>query len=128
MPTMPDPGGEVVLGVDTHELEHVAAVIDALGRLLGARSFPATAHGFRELLAWARDHGPLSRAGVEGTGSFGAGLARFLAAECVDVVEVTRPNRRGRRHLGKSDTVDAEEAARMVLSGKRQRRRSSATV
>ena len=117
MSTMPHPAGEVVLGVDTHELEHVAALVDEGGRSVAVRSFPATARGFRELLAWAHDHGPLTRAGVEGTGSFGAGLARFLAAYGVDVIEVTRPNRRGRRHLGKSDTVDAEAAARMVLSG-----------
>jgi transposase len=117
MPTMPDHTGEVILGVDTHEREHVAALVDELGRLLAARSFPATARGFKLLLAWAREHGPVCRAGVEGTGSFGAGLACFLADQGVRVVEVTRPSRRGRRHLGKSDTVDAEAAARMVLSG-----------
>ena len=117
MSTMPEIAGEVILGVDTHEREHVAALINELGRLLATRSFPATVRGFRMLLAWAREHGPVCRAGVEGTGSFGAGLARFLADEGVQVVEVTRPNRRGRRHLGKSDTVDAEAAARMVLSG-----------
>jgi transposase len=117
MPTMPDHTGEVILGVDTHEREHVAALVDELGRLLAARSFPATARGFKLLLAWAREHGPVCRAGVEGTGSFGAGLACLLADQGVRVVEVTRPSRRGRRHLGKSDTVDAEAAARMVLSG-----------
>jgi transposase len=117
MPTMPHPAGEVLLGVDTHELEHVAALVDALGRLLATRSFPATAEGYRRLLAWARGHGLVSRAGVEGTGSFGAGLARYLADENISVIEVTRPNRRNRRHLGKTDTLDAEAAARMVLSG-----------
>jgi transposase len=79
MPTMPDHAGEVILGVDTHEREHVAALIDELGRLLATGSFPANAGGFKQLLTWAREHGPVSRAGVEGTGSFGAGLARFLA-------------------------------------------------
>jgi len=69
------------------------------------------------MLTWAREHGRLARAGVEGTGSFGAGLARFLSGEAVAVVEVTRPSRRARRHLGKSDTIDAETAARMVLAG-----------
>jgi transposase len=116
MLTMPD-AREIILGVDTHEDEHVAALVDELGRLVATRSFPATAHGFKQLLAWARAHGSVCRAGVEGTGSFGAGLARFLAVEGVGVIEVTRPNRRGRRHLGKTDTVDAEAAARMVLSG-----------
>ncbi len=116
MPTLPDQGGEIILGVDTHESEHVAAVLDELGRLLATRSFPATVRGFRLLLAWAREHGDVRRAGVEGTGSFGAGLA-FLAERGIEVAEVTRPSRRGRRHLGKSDTVDAEAAARLVLSG-----------
>ena len=109
--------GEVIVGVDTHEREHVAALIDELGRLLATRSFAASVRGYRKLLAWARAQDAVVRAGVEGTGSFGAGLARFLAEQGVEVVEVTRPNRRGRRHLGKSDTVDAEAAARMVLSG-----------
>ena len=117
MPTMPDDVGEVILGVDTHEDEHVAALIDKLGRLLGTGSFPATVRGYRLLLSWARGRGVVGIAGVEGTGSFGAGLARFLTAEGVEVVEVTRPSRRSRRHLGKSDTVDAETAARLVLSG-----------
>jgi transposase len=116
MPTMPD-AGDVILGVDTHESEHVAALIDELGRLLETRSLAANARGYRQLLSWAREHGRLIRAGVEGTGSFGAGLARYLAAKQIQVVEVTRPSRRSRRHLGKSDTVDAEAAARMVLAG-----------
>jgi transposase len=117
MATMPDGGGAVIVGVDTHEREHVAALLDELGRLLETRSFPANARGYRQLLSWACGHGRLIRAGVEGTGSFGAGLARFLAVEDIQVIEVTRPSRRSRRHLGKSDTVDAEAAARMVLSG-----------
>jgi transposase len=117
MPTMPDRDGEIILGVDTHEDEHVAALIDKLGRLLETRSFPGNLRGYRQLLAWARARGRLIQAGVEGTGSFGAGLARLLLAEGVEVIEITRPSRRSRRHLGKSDTVDAEAAARMVLSG-----------
>jgi transposase len=117
MPTMPDDAGAVILGIDTHETEHVAALIDERGQLLETRNFAATARGYRQLLVWARAHGRLASAGVEGTGSFGAGLARFLGEQGVAVVEVTRPSRRSRRHLGKSDTVDAEAAARMVLSG-----------
>jgi transposase len=117
MSTMPHTAAEVILGVDTHEREHVAALIDELGRLIATGSFPANARGYRQLLTWAAERGRLGCAGVEGTGSFGAGLARFLADEGVEVVEVTRPNRRGRRHLGKTDTIDAETAARMVLSG-----------
>ena len=117
MSTMPDNAGEVILGVDTHEDEHVAALISERGRLLETMSFPASRRGYRQLLCWARRRGDVAVAGVEGTGSFGAGLARFLAAEGVEVIEVTRPSRRSRRHLGKSDPVDAEAAARMVLSG-----------
>jgi transposase len=117
MPTMPDLTLEVILGVDRHEDEHVAALVDELGRLLATASFEATRRGYRQLLAWARERGAVCRAGVEGTGSFGVGLARFLAAEGIQIVEVTRPNRRARRHLGKTDTLDAESVAQMVLSG-----------
>lgn len=117
MSTMPDHELEVILGVDTHESEHVAALIDLRGRLLATKRFDADLRGFRLLLTWTRTHGRVARAGVEGTGSFGVGLARFLITEGLEVFEVTRPSRRGRRHLGKSDTVDAEAAARMVLSG-----------
>ena len=117
MSTMPDPELKVILGVDTHECEHVAALIDLRGRLLATKRFDADLRGFRLLLTWTRTHGRVTRAGVEGTGSFGVGLARFLITEGLEVFEVTRPSRRGRRHLGKSDTVDAEAAARMVLSG-----------
>lgn len=117
MTTMTDTPGEIIVGVDTHEKEHVAALLDERGRLLGTGAFPAQERGFKQLLAWARSHGPVREAGVEGTGSFGVGLTRFLQAEGVHVIEVTRPNRRARRHLGKSDAVDAEAAARSVLSG-----------
>lgn len=117
MSTMPDGALEVILGVDTHELEHVAAVIDGRGRLLGTGAFPANRAGFVELLAWTRSWGRVGQAGVEGTGSFGVNLTRFLVEQGLDVVEVTRPNRRSRRHLGKSDPLDAEVAARAVLSG-----------
>src|SRR2546423_1832109 len=101
MSTMTDRAGEVILGVDTHELEHVAALIDERGRLLGTLAAAADERGSRRLLAWARAQGMVRQAGVEGTGSFGVGLARLLASEGVEVLEVTRPKRRGRRHLGK---------------------------
>ena len=108
---------EVVGGVDTHRDNHVAAAVDSAGRLLGAESFPATGAGYGELLVWLRSWGELVRVGVEGTGSYGAGLARRLASEGVCVVEVNRPNRQTRRRRGKSDTVDAEAAARAALGG-----------
>lgn len=104
-------------GVDTHKDLHVAAVVDALGRILATASFPATPPGYRRLLAWMRSFGRVARVGVEGTGAYGAGLARYLATERIVVIEVNRPNRQARRRRGKSDTVDAEAAARAALAG-----------
>ncbi len=105
-------------GVDTHKDVHVAAVIDGVGRLLGVESFPTTGVGYRDLLEWMSSFGPVDRVGVEGTGSWGAGLSRFLAAADVRVVEVCRPDRQARRFNGKSDPVDAEAAALAALSGR----------
>jgi transposase len=96
---------------------HVAAVIDAVGRSLANQSFPATRHDYRCLLRWLRPHGELVAVGVEGTGSWDAGLARYLTTRGVAVMEVNRPNRQNRRLRGKSDAVDAEAAARAVLNG-----------
>ncbi|GHD76374.1 IS110 family transposase [Streptomyces mirabilis] len=107
----------VVLGVDTHKDVHVAAVLDHLGRLLDTREFPATAAGYRQLLDRACQFGTVLRAGVECTGSYGAGLARYLATQRVPVVEVNQPDRSARRRRGKTDAVDAEAAARAALSG-----------
>lgn len=108
---------EIVGGIDTHRDTHVAAAVDACGRLLGAESFPATGAGYSELLAWLKSWGALRCVGVEGTGSYGANLARHLAAAGVTVIEVNRPNRQERRRRGKSDVTDAEAAARAALSG-----------
>ena len=108
---------DVTGGVDTHADEHVGAAVDGAGRILGTASFAATTAGYRQLLAWLRGCGQLVRVGVEGTGSYGAGLTRFLTGEGIEVVEVNRPNRQTRRRRGKSDTVDAEAAARAALSG-----------
>ena len=109
--------GEVTGGVDTHREVHVAAVVDTAGRLLGTESFPATAAGYRRLLRWLERHGTVAKVGVEGTGSYGAGLARYLASQDIAVVEVCRPDRARRRRRGKSDTIDAEAAARSALNG-----------
>lgn len=109
--------GEIVGGVDTHLDVHVATVIDHIGQILATRSFPTTPGGYRQLLAWMRRFGVLRQIGVEGTGAYGAGLARYLASEGVAVVEINRPDRQRRRRRGKSDTTDAEAAARAVLSG-----------
>ena len=104
-------------GVDTHTDVHVAAALNHLGGVMGTASFPTTPAGYRRLLAWLRSHGELGIVGVEGTGSYGASLARHLRGAGVQVVEVSRPNRQVRRRHGKSDIVDAIAAARAVLSG-----------
>lgn len=112
-----DRSGEVIVGVDTHADTHVAVAIDAVGRRLGEVHIATTPRGYRELVVWARQFGRLDRAGVEGGGAYGAGLVRHLRSKGVKVVEVDRPNRQRRRRKGKSDPVDAEAAARAVLSG-----------
>ncbi len=104
----------VVLGVDTHADTHVAVALDGLGRRLGHKTVPSTEPGYAVLVAWAEEFGTLERAGIEGSGSFGVGLARFLRARGVEVVEVNRPNRQHRRRFGKHDTADAEAAARAL--------------
>ena len=119
MSTMADPSRPVTGGVDTHLEFHVAAIIDDIGRILGTETFPASVAGYWSLLAWMRRHGQLRRVGVEGTGAYGAGLARFLTAEDIEVLEVNRPDRSARRARGKSDPVDAEAAARAALAGER---------
>ena len=105
-------------GVDTHLDAHVAAALDPIGGVLGVESFLATRAGYAELFDWMRGFGPVTRVGVEGTGAYGAGLARFLRRAGVEVIEVDRPNRQARRAHGKSDPADAVEAARAALSGR----------
>ncbi len=118
MTSMTHGGPEITGGVDTHGLTHHAAVIDAVGRHLADRGFPATIRGYRDLLEWMRGHGTLVAVGVEGTGAYGAELARVLTAAGVTVVDVDRPDRRTRRMKGKSDPIDAYAAATAVLSGR----------
>jgi transposase len=105
-------------GVDTHADTHVAAALDPLGGLLGVREFPATAAGYAALLGWLGGFGTVALVGVEGTGSYGAGLTRHLAAAGIRVVEVDRADRQDRRRQGKSDPLDAVSAARAALSGR----------
>jgi transposase len=107
----------VVGGVDTHADAHVAAAIDSNGGVLGIEAFPADEAGFEDLLGWLIGFGAVTVVGVEGTGSWGVGLTRFLTAADVEVVEVDRPNRQTRRKVGKSDPTDAVAAARGALSG-----------
>jgi transposase len=110
---------EVILGVDTHLDFHVAVVVDHLGKRLGELSVPTTAKGYERLVCWVEGFGPVRCAGIEGTSSYGAGLARHLKAQGMEVLEVERPKRRQRSspRNAKSDPLDAERAARAVLAG-----------
>jgi transposase len=105
-------------GVDTHADVHVAAVIDPQGGLLGVESFRANPDGYKDLSVWMRNFGTIGMVGVEGTGSYGAGLSRHLRSVGLVVVEVDRQNRQARRRQGKSDPLDAVEAARAAQSGR----------
>ncbi len=118
--TIVDPARSVTGGVDTHLDLNVAAAVDNIGGLLGVAQFPTTASGHAELLRWLQGLGPVVRVGIEGTSSYGAGLARSLRRKGIEVVEVDRPNRQSRRRTGKSDPADAIEAARAALSGRAQ--------
>jgi transposase len=105
-------------GVDTHADVHVAAALDPIGGLLGVQEFPATAGGYARLLGWLGGFGTVALVGIEGTGSYGAGLARHMATAGVRVVEVDRSDRQDRRRQGKSDPLDAVSAARAAQSGR----------
>lgn len=104
-------------GVDTHKDCHMAAVVNSVGKVVATESFRNDRAGHQQLASWLVEHGTLRRVGVEGTGSYGAGLARHLSRSGLTVVEVNRPNRQRRRRHGKNDTVDAVSAAKAVLSG-----------
>jgi transposase len=116
--TIVDTTRPITGGVDTHLDVHVAAAVDSIGGLLAVESFPTTPAGYHALASWLESFGPIERVGVEGTGTYGAGLARHLAAAGIAVIEVDRPNRQERRRNGKSDELDAIEAARAALSGR----------
>ena len=117
MTTMTETRRQITGGVDTHRDVHVVAALDERGGLLDTNEFPATAAGYHDLLVWLRWFGPIEKVGVEGTGTYGAGLTRHLLGNDVEVIEVDRPNRQRRRRSGKSDTTDAISAARAALSG-----------
>ena len=107
----------VIVGVDTHKHMHVAVAIDSRGVRLGAHSFGADLEGYRALLAWAEAYGGIEAFGIEGTGGYGVGLSRTVRRAGHRVVEVNRADRRLRRAAGKSDTIDAEAAARRGARG-----------
>ena len=117
MTTMTETATRITGGVDTHRDVHVVAALDERGALLDTNEFPATAAGYHDLVVWLGWFGPIDKVGVEGTGTYGAGLARHLMDRDIDVVEVDRPNRQRRRRAGKSDITDAISAARAALSG-----------
>jgi transposase len=107
----------IVIGVDTHRDTHTAVALDGIGGRLGEHTVPTTPTGYRDLVRWAGSWGTVRSFGIEGTGMWGAGLARHLRDAGLDVLEVDRPDRQARRRLGKSDPIDAEMAARQVLAG-----------
>jgi len=108
--------GGLVAGVDTHKNTHHVAILDHVGRPVADREFRADGRGYAQIIAFLREHGEVDRVGVEGTGSYGAGLTRALTAAGVSVVEVARQDRRARRLRGKSDPLDAYQAAVTVLA------------
>lgn len=109
----------VIGGVDTHKDLHVAAVVDEHNRVLGSQCFPTTRHGYKQMLAWMRSFGQLRRVGVEATGTYGAGLLRYLQNAGVEVLEVTTPDSGDRRKRGKNDDLDAQNAAHAAFAGMR---------
>ena len=109
----------IVGGVDTHKDLHVAAVVDEQDRVIETRSFATTRQGYRQMLAWMRAFGDLQRIGVELTGSYGAGLLRFMQQAGIAVLEVTTPDKQDRRRRGKNDDLDAQNAAHAAFAGQR---------
>ena len=109
----------VVGGVDTHKDLHVAAVVDERDLVLGTRCFATTRQGYRQMLDWMRSFGELRRVGIESTGSYGAGLLRFVQKAGIEVLEVTTPDNQDRRRRGKNDDLDAQNAAHAAFAGKR---------
>jgi transposase len=107
----------VTVGVDTHSDIHVAVALDQLGRRLGTITIATAPQGYRQLEAWARRFGRIEALGIEGTGSWGAGLVCLLREHGHRLVEVNRPDRGARRQQGQTDPLDAEAAARAVLAG-----------
>src|SRR5215218_6727979 len=108
---------DIIVGIDTHKHTHAAVAITGLGARVGELVIKVGLDGYRELEVWARSLGTMRAFGVAGTGSYGAGLARFLREAGHIVREVSRPDRRRHHQQGKTDPLDAEAAARAVLGG-----------
>jgi transposase len=111
--------GRIVGGVDTHKDLHVAAVVDELDRVLASRCFATTRHGYKQMVAWMGAFGSLQRVGIEATGTYGAGLLRYMQKAGIEVLEVTTPDKHDRRKRGKNDDLDAQNAAHAAFAGKR---------
>ena len=109
----------VVGGVDTHKDLHVAAVVDKRDHVLETRCFATTRQGYRQMLAGMRSFGEVQRIGIDSTGSYGAGLLRFMQQAGIEVLEVTTPDKLDRRRRGKNDDLDAQNAAHAAFAGKR---------
>ena len=120
-------GRRVVGGVDTHKDLHVAAVVDERDRVLATASFATTRQGYRQMLAWMRSFGVVRRVGIESTGSYGAGLLRFMRQAGIEVLEVTTPDAHDRRRRGKNDDLDAQSAAHAAFAGTRTSRPPAGT-
>ena len=112
-------GPFVIGGVDTHKDLHVAAVVNEQDLVLGSQSFATTRSGYKQMLTWMRSFGVVRRVGVEATGTYGAGLLRYLQKAGVEVLEVTTPDKADRRKRGKNDDLDAQNAAHAAFTGKR---------
>jgi transposase len=121
------PSADIIVGVDTHKDTHAAVALNALGARLGSTTVPVNRAGYRRIETWAQSFGTVAAFGIEGTGSYGAGLARALREAGHRVLEVNRPDRSARRRHGKSDTLDAEAAARAVLAGQARAEPKSGT-
>jgi transposase len=121
-------GPFVIGGVDTHKDLHVAAVVDEHDHVLASQCFATTRHGYRQMLTWMRSFGRIRRVGVAATGTYGAGLLRYLQNAGVEVLEVTTPDRQDRRKRGKNDDLDAENAAHAAFAGKRTVSRRKAVM
>ncbi|MBZ0098717.1 MAG: transposase, partial [Taibaiella sp.] len=106
----------LTLGVDTHLDKHVAVLINDIGQVVDTSEFAVCSQGYEQLFKWTQSFGGLKEAGLEGTGTYGAGLCKYLVNKGITVYEVNRPNRAKRRLRGKSDPTDAENAARSVLA------------
>lgn len=106
----------VIGGVDTHKNIHITAIVNDSNQELSSEYFPATRHGYKEMLKWMSSFGKISRVGIEWSGTYGLGLLRYMQSSGIEVLEVTAPDKVDRRKRGKDGTIDAENAAHAAYS------------